>query len=104
MTLLHKTLSEMPNVFTSNEFNKKAVTNGYSKTQLQKKGLGTWLKKYCDNMYGGSKTWVKKEFKDKKHKPDLYSSDNKISEEQLINYLKSKGYKVMKPVNEWVEC
>ena len=83
----------MPSTFTSNEFNKKAVKNGYPERNLRRKGLASFIKRYADNAYGGSKTWVKRN-----------KTISIMSDEEMINYLKNKGYKVMKPVNEWVEC
>ena len=93
MLILEKTIAEMPNSFTSNEFNKRAIKNGYPSNLLKRKGLASFIRKYADNAYEGSKTWVKRD-KTKKI----------ISENEMIEYLKSKGYKIMKPVNEWVEC
>ena len=83
----------MPNSFTSNEFNKRAIKNGYPSNLLKRKGLANFIRKYADNAYEGSKTWVKRD-----------ETKKIISENEMIEYLKSKGYKIMKPVNEWVEC
>jgi len=91
--ILEKTINEMPNTFTSNEFNKKAIKNGYPAKNLKRKGLASFIKKYADNAYEGSKTWVKRN-----------KTISIMSDEEMINYLKNKGYKIMKPVNEWVEC
>jgi len=63
----------MPKSFTSNEFNKKAVSNGYPKTLLQRKGLSTFIRKYADNAYEGSKTWVKRSAKEKKKIDNTHS-------------------------------
>ena len=63
MGILEKTINEMPNSFTSNEFNKRAIKNGYSDRILKNKGLSSFIKKYADNAYIGSKTWLKKESK-----------------------------------------
>lgn len=93
MLILEKTIAEMPNSFTSNEFNKRAIKNGYPAKRLKGKGLSSFIRKYADNAYEGSKTWVKR-----------YKTKNIISENEMIEYLKSKGYKIMKPVNEWIEC
>lgn len=100
MKILEKTMEQMPNSFTSNEFNKKAISNGYSKTLLQRKGLSTFIRKYADNAYEGSKTWVKRSAKEKKEDRQ-YSF---ATFDEIISFLKSKGYKIMRPVNEWVEC
>jgi len=93
MLILEKTIAEMPNSFTSNEFNKRAIKNGYPSNLLKRKGLANFIRKYADNAYEGSKTWVKRD-----------ETKKIISENEMIEYLKSKGYKIMKPVNEWVEC
>lgn len=91
--ILEKTIKEMPNSFTSNEFNKRAVKNGYPAKNLKRKGLSNFIKKYADNAYAGSKTWVKKN-----------QNQSKMTDEDMIKHLKNKGYKIMKPVNDWIEC
>ena len=91
--ILKKTIEEMPNSFTSNEFNKRAIKNGYPAKNLKRKGLSTFIKKYADNAYIGSKTWIKKN--------EFHA---KITDEYMIEHLKNKGYKIMKPVNDWIEC
>jgi len=91
--ILEKTMEEMPNSFTSNEFNKRAIKNGYPVRSLKRKGLSSFIKKYADNAYEGSKTWMKKN-----------KNQTTTTEEDMIKHLKGKGYKIMKPVNDWVEC
>jgi len=95
MMILEKTMQEMPSSFTSNEFNKRAVKNGYPPKILKRKGLASFIRKYADNAYEGSKTWVKK---------DKIQDKKIMTDEEMIKHLKSKGYKIMKPVKEWVEC
>jgi len=102
MEILEKTFKEMPRVFTSNEFNDAAVTNGYPK-ELLKNGLARFLHKYATNGKINVKTWTKK-----KHR--AFPGENIDPEykfksiEDIIKFLKSNNYKVMKPVSEWVEC
>ena len=98
MTILEKTMREMPKTFTSNEFNKRALKNGYSERILKNKGLATFINIYACNGYSGSKTWTKRE------NVNYKSSNIELSDEQMIKHLKSKGYKIMKPVNDWIEC
>src|SRR5574344_815075 len=98
MKILEKTMEQMPNSFTSQEFNKMAIKNGYPAKNLKSKGLANFIRKYADNDYRGSKTWVKRSAKEKKE-------DRQYSYEtfdEIISFLKSKGYKIMRPVNEWV--
>lgn len=100
MLILEKTIKEMPNSFTSNEFNKRAVKNGYPARFIKKKGLSTFIKKYADNAYEGSKTWVKRNDK-QSVKTDEQSV---MTDEEMIKHLKNKGYKILKPVDKWIEC
>ena len=93
MMVLEKTIQEMPNSFTSNEFNKRAVKNGYPVKSLKTKGLSNFLRKYADNAYVGSKTWIKRDVK-----------NSSLTDEEMIKHLKSKGYKIMKPISDWIEC
>jgi len=101
MDILQKTMGEMPNVFTSQEFNKRAIINGYSERILRKKGLGGFIKQFAKNEPRG-KLWTKIE-------PTFFEVEapKKKDEdyiEKMISILKSKGYKVMKPVDKWEEC
>ena len=96
MKILEETMSQMPSSFTSNEFNKMAVKNGYPRRLLKNKGLASFIKTYAENAYSGSKTWIKK----KHNKLEIIIP----SEEDAISLLKSKGYKIMKPMYEWIEC
>ena len=95
MSILERTIAEMPDSFTSYEFNKMAIKNGYPSGNLKRKGLASFIRKYADNAYEGSKTWIKR---------DKTNNIKQMSEDEMIKHLKSKGYKIMKPVNEWVEC
>ena len=102
MKILEKTITEMPKSFTSNEFGKRAIKNGYPSRKLKRKGLASFLWKYADNAYKGSKTWIKR---DKTN--NIMSADeknNRMSDDEMIKYLKSKGYKIMKPIRDWIEC
>ena len=91
--ILEKTMNEMPNSFTSNEFNKRAIKNGYPARSLRKKGLASFIRKYADNAYDGSKTWVKKP-----------TEEFVMTDEEMVKHLKNKGYKIWKPVTDWIEC
>jgi hypothetical protein len=101
MDVIKKTMDEMPKVFTSHEFNAKAIKNGYPEGLLQRKGLAKYIRKYADNGEEFSKTWTKIPVQ-KETKLCEYISENDT--ELMIFYLKKKGYKIMKPVSEWVEC
>ena len=105
-----KTLIEMPYIFTSNQFNARAIKNGYPSKLLKSKGLAKYLHKYADNGAEFSKTWTKKRMEREKLVEDRRMSDVEVRESEnsrigkYISFLKSKGYKIMKPVNDWIEC
>ena len=110
MTILLKTFNEMPNIFTSNEFNKRAIENGYSAIKIKRKGLSTFLRKYAENECSFSKTWTKKSYLkkiDNDHKSISHTDTINLykfsSIDEIINFMKSKNFKIMKEVQEWVE-
>ena len=121
MKVLQKTITEMPKHFTSHKFNRQAIINGYPEARLKNKGLSSFLKKYANNDGLRSKHWTKIDFvisvdsQNKNNQVSIYDDgedfkrekvlgENSITDEQMIQHLKSKGYKIMKPINEWLEC
>lgn len=95
-SILLKTLGEMKDVFTSNEFNKKAIKNGFNPAIIKRKGLSNFLHKHATNEYFGSKTWTKKT-------KSVKRVEFNITEEEAIAFLKSKGYKILKPITDFLE-
>ena len=98
MSILEKTMAQMPNSFTSNQFNKKAIQNGYPEKILKGKGLHSFIGKYADNAYKGSRTWIKRSAV-----KNGATTIDQMTIDQMISFLKSKGYRIMKPVSDWVE-
>ena len=101
----------MPKSFTSNEFGKRAIKNGYPSRKLKRKGLASFLWKYADNAYKGSKTWIKRDKTNNTMSEDKtnnmmseYKTNNIMGDDEMIKHLKSKGYKIMKPIKDWIEC
>ncbi len=88
--IMKKTLGEMKSVFSSNEFSKKAKKNGLSAKEISNGVIALFLHQNAIQM-DSRRMWKK---------------DNNVQSNNLleaIQLLKSHGYKVMKPVNEWVE-
>jgi len=103
MEILEKTFRQMPHVFTSNQFNAKAIENGYPAHLLKRKGLSKFLHRHSFNGEQFSKTWTKfnkrNNYSNKKESTDLSEttiSSKNLSEENAITLLKSLGYKIMK--------
>lgn len=103
MKILEKTFDQMPRMFTSNAFNSQAVKNGYPKHLLKNNGLAWFLHKYADNDRERSKTWVKRNT-DPIYTHEISKEFKFKNVDEMIAFLKSKGYKIMKPVSDWVEC
>ena len=95
--IIEKTINEMPNCFTSTQFNQKAFANGYPKPRSRNKGLADYISNYATNQGEYSKTWIKKSHVIKSE------NNNTMTEDKAVAFLKSLGYKIMKPVSEWIE-
>ena len=95
MDILNKTLSEMNFTFSSNEFSKKDQKNGLSQMEVDNGIIAFFLHRNAVQL-GTTRMWRKK---------NVVSSDKQKSDEITIaiDLLKSKGYKISKPVTEWVE-
>ena len=89
MEELFKALDEMPNVFSSSEFCKKARLLGITTNQVRKAVCSKFLKENAIHIE--KRTYTKNKDNDKTYI------------EKCINYLKSKDYKVFKPVTEYKE-
>lgn len=94
--LLEKTLNEMDVYFTSNEFSRVAKINGISQEQIDNGILADFLHKNAIQLSNSNRRWVKKDKRTLK-------TDYKDKIDDAINFLKEKGYKVMKPVTDFVE-
>ena len=101
----------MPNVFTSQEFNRSAIFNGLPVKSLKHNGASKFISRYADNEFRG-KTWTKREVTEQltlipnpevlKFTEEVRDADGKGLAE-AIEIVKAAGYKIMKPVNDWVE-
>lgn len=96
--ILSKTLNEMPLVFSSNQFAKTARINGYSDHLITHGRCGHFLLKNA--IQGDTKRiWHKR----KNRNANNIDNYKKIDVEYCIEFLKEKGYRILKPINEWKE-
>jgi hypothetical protein len=95
MEILKKTLSEMNFSFSSNEFSKRAKKNGLSKMEIANGAIAMFLHR---NAVQGEtrRMW-------RKHNGILLETPKTDQIMEAIALLKSQGYKVLKPVSDWVE-
>ncbi len=103
--ILEQTMAQMPRVFTSNEFTRLAIKNGYPERRT-KNGVYIFLQRYADNEGFRSKTWTKRETSKEINLLNFSNQDVKVelTEDEMIDRLKEKGYKIMKPIKDWQEC
>ena len=87
MEELFKALDEMPNKFSSSEFCSKAREFGITTRQIQDAVCSKFLKQNA--IHVEKRTYIKIE------------SETYL--ERCIDYIKSEGYKVLKPVTEYKE-
>lgn len=118
--IFSKSLESMPDNFGSKQFISKCVKLGIPKTVVTNSNrVADFLKNNTERM--SYRTWKKKR-QEKNDRQLMREAANKMSflkithedcakeletniltVESCIEFLKSKGYKVMKPVSEWVE-
>jgi len=94
--ILHKTLSEMNYVFSSNEFSKLARHYGISNDLVHRGVLASFLHRNARQMES-RRMWTKLNGQI----PHKEQSTDKLSD--AISLLKQNGYKIMKPINDWIE-
>ena len=95
--ILHKTLREMPHIFSSNEFSKQAIKNGLTRREVGNGACASFLHIYAYQCESSRRMWQKSA-----EIPKL--TDSSIPDIQsAISLLKSNGYRIMKEVSDWVE-
>lgn len=108
MNIFLKTFDEMPKHFTSFQFTRRLIHNGFPEHKIKNNGVGKFLHVYAENEYFRSKTWTKRTSvsiprNELKLNDVKEQSSTEMTDEQMIQHLKSKGYKIMKPIKEWIE-
>jgi hypothetical protein len=95
MEILKKTLGEMNFSFSSNEFSKKARKNGLSKQEIDNGVIALFLHRNA----------VQGETRRMWRKHNGLTSDKKLQDKimEAIDLLKENGYKIMKPVTDWID-
>jgi hypothetical protein len=91
--ILSKALEKMPDFFSSNQFADAAIRLNYPKIAITKGMLGSYLHKHATQSNTSKRMW---------HKRVNYPHQfNDI--DAAIALLKSHGYRILKPVNDWQE-
>ena len=97
MESLQRALNDMPNQFSSNEFSKNAKKYGLTQREVLDGVCARFLHRNAVQL-STKRMWRKK------NTSNLFAMDNADDQVQYaISLLKSKGYKVLKPVTEYQE-
>lgn len=104
--IVKKTIDQMPDKFTSREFNRQVIQNGYPKEILRKKGLGNFIQYYAKNDFPHSKRWTKRSACDNFFDNAMETendNDPKHNIDEMIEILKNQGFKIYKPQTTYEE-
>jgi len=96
--ILSECLDKMTNYFSSNEFSAICQKNGLSKEYCRSGALGYFLNRAC-NQGTTKRMWSKKGVIVK----EVNNTYNAYTEDEAINYLKKRGYKIYKPTTTFKE-
>lgn len=88
MTILHTALNKMPKRFSSNEFCNYAENHGFSKRRIRNGDIATFLHEHCNQIT--RRIWEKKE--------QNINNNETMKDQDYINYLKNKGYRIYKQI------
>jgi hypothetical protein len=91
--ILSKSLEQMPDFFSSNQFSDAAIRQNYPKIAITKGMLGSFLHKHATQSNTSKRMWHKR--------GNSHQQFNDI--DAAIALLKSHGYRILKPVSDWQE-
>jgi len=92
MSILETTLKQMETTFSSNTFIGKAYLLGLKNNKLNKRVVREYLIANCTQL-STTRMWTRKQLK----------KSVQLNDVSCIAYLKSRGYKILKPVTEYHE-
>lgn len=102
MDILQKSLTQMKQVFSSNEFTAKAKRNGLSDAQVRNGAIANFLHQYA-RQYGSRRTWIKRTDNAQPNPHFGTPITNDLDLRQAIAIIKKHGYKILMPTTEWKE-
>jgi len=99
MEIYQRVLSNMPQIFSTNEYLQSLKKTATSPSDVNRSKYLSFIKKECRKV--SNRTYVKKP---KESQLTLEPVNQPvITEEMAVELLKNLGYKVLKPVKDWVE-
>lgn len=94
-------LKEMPNEFTTNLFVKKMRERNISESIIRNQRHIPFLTSKCERY--SRNTFAKKYLRNTLIEPEFKVSKVEYNENACIEFLKSKGYKILQPITEYKE-
>lgn len=94
-------LKKMSDYFTGNEFYRECRNIGISDSLLNNGSAKKFLEKYCERI--SHRTYRKLNAASSVTSQPIVQEQSINNESKMIEFLKSKGYKIMKSKTEWTE-
>lgn len=105
MEIFNQILKEMPNEFTTNMFVKsmrqKNISESIIKNQRHIPFLTSKCERFTRNTFG--KKYQRDLLFESSTESKIEYKKNNMDEKDAIEFLKSKGYKILKPITEYQE-
>lgn len=98
MEIYQRVLRTMPQIFSTNEYLESLKKTATSPADVNRSKYLSFIKKECRKV--SNRTYVKPKETQLTLDP---VNQPVITEETAVEFLKKLGYKILKPVNEWVE-
>jgi hypothetical protein len=98
MEIYQRVLRTMPQIFSTNEYLESLKKTATSPADVNRSKYLSFIKKECRKV--SNRTYVKP----KETQLSLETVNQPvITEETAVEFLKNLGYKVLKPIKDWVE-
>lgn len=99
MEIYQRVLSTMPQIFSTNEYLQSLKKEASSPSDVNRAKYLSFIKKECRKV--SNRTYVKKPKEVQLSLEPI--SQPVITEDMAVELLKNLGYKVFKPIKDWVE-
>lgn len=98
MEIYQRVLKTMPQIFSTNEYLESLKKTATSPADVNRSKYLSFIKKECRKV--SNRTYVKPKETQLTLEP---VNQPVITEETAVEFLKNLGYKVLKPIKDWVE-
>jgi hypothetical protein len=99
MEIYQRVLGNMPQVFSTNEYLQSLKREASSPNDVNRSKYLSFIKKECRKV--SNRTYIKRPKEVQLYLEPI--NQTVITEDMAVELLKNLGYKVLKPVKDWVE-